>query len=139
MPVDRRKTAFSTPFGLYQFNVMPFRLQGAPATFQRLMDHVLQGLQKFSSAYLDDVIICSETWSEHLAHVQQVFERIRAAGLTVKAKKCQFGMTRCHYLGHMVGNGLVQPEPAKIVAVERFPTPETKKQICVFLGLTGYY
>jgi len=81
----------------------------------------------------------SETCSEHLAHVQQVFEWIRVAALTVKAKKCQFGMTQCHYLGHVVGIGLVQPEPAKIVAVERFPTPETKKQTCVFLGLTGYY
>ena len=135
----RHKTAFSTPFGLYQFNVMPFGLQGAPATFQRLMDRVLQGLQDFTAAYLDDVIIFSEHWSDHQVHIHKVFERLRAAGLTVKIKKCQFGMSQCHYLGHVVGSGLVQPQPAKIEAVAQFATPQTKKEVRMFLGLTGYY
>ena len=93
-----------------------FRLQGTPATFQRLMDQILRGLQKFSSAYLDGVIIFSESWLDHITHVR--FELLRAAGLTVKARKCQFGMTECHYLGHVAGSGLMQAEPAKIEAVE---------------------
>ena len=142
VPVEkaaRHKTAFSTPFGLYQFNVMPFGLQGAPATFQRLMDKVLQGLQKSSAAYLDDVIIYSKSWSDHLAHVRRVLERLRAAGLTVKARKCQFGMAQCQYLGHVVGSGIVQPQPGKLLAVETFEVPRTKKAVRVFLGLTGYY
>ncbi len=63
----KAKTAFVTPFGLYHFNVMPFCLQGAPATFQRLMDRVLQGLEEFSAAYLDDVVVYSTSWKDHLS------------------------------------------------------------------------
>ena len=136
---DRAKTAFTTPFGLYQFNVMPFGLQGAPATFQRLMDGVLRDLDQFSAAYLDDVIIFSETWEDHMLHLTTVFQRLREAGLTVKAKKCQFGMSHCVYLGHIVGNGTVRPEESKLAAVKSFPQPQTKKQVRTFLGLTGYY
>ena len=135
----RHKTAFTTPFGLYQFNVMPFGLQGAPATFQRLMDKVLHGLEDFSAAYLDDVIIFSESWEHHLQYLRQVLQSFRDAGLTVKAKKCQLGMAQCTYLGHVVGSGAVCSDPAKIEAVKSFPVPRTKKQVRVFLGLTGYY
>ena len=68
----RHKTTFVTPFGLYQFTVMPFGLQGAPATFQRLMDQVLRGVGDFEAAYLDDTVIFSETWEDHLTHVHSV-------------------------------------------------------------------
>ena len=135
----RSKTAFSTPYGLYQFNVMPFGLQGAPATFQRLMDQVLRGLDEFSSAYLDDVIVFSTTWDDHMKNLKEVLLRLREAGLSIKLKKCQFGMDHCTYLGHVVGSGEVHPEPTKIHAVRSFPVPQTKKQVRVFLGLTGYY
>jgi len=138
-PESKTKTAFATPFGLYQFNVMPFGLQGAPATFQRLMDKVVRGMEQFTAAYLDDLIIYSESWEDHLNHISQVLQRLREAGLTVKAKKCQLGMRECIYLGHVVGNGTVKPEPGKIEAVQRFPVPQTKKQVRAFLGLAGYY
>ena len=133
------KTAFATPFGLYQFNVMPFGLQGAPATFQRLMNRVLNGLEEFSGAYLDDLIIFSRTWDEHLHHLSAVLDRIRAAGLTAKMKKCQFGTSQCLYLGHMVGGGNVSPDLSKMDAVSAMGVPKTKKQVRTFLGLTGYY
>ena len=142
VPVEtasRDKTAFATPRGLFQFRVMPFGLHGAPATFQRLMDRVINGLDDFAAAYLDDLIIYSATWKEHLAQLRVVMERLRAAGLTAKPPKCQLGMSRCTYLGHVVGNGLVCPEPSKIQSVETFPTPANKKQVRRFLGLTGYY
>ena len=139
VPESKAKTAFATPFGLYQFNVMPFGLQGAPATFQRLMDKVIRGMEQFTSAYLDDLIIYSKSWEDHKKHISKVLQRLREAGLTVKAKKCQLGMTECVYLGHVVGNGTVKPEPGKIKAVQKFPIPQTKKQIREFLGLAGYY
>ena len=142
VPVSKEcqpKTAFVTPFGLYQFTVMPFGLQGAPATFQRLMDRVIQGLGEYSAAYLDDLIVFSHSWTEHLSHLRSVFERLRAAGLTAKAKKCQLGMSQCVYLGHIVGNGQVSPETSKLEAVCSFDIPKTKKQVRVFLGLTRYY
>ena len=92
---SRPKTAIVTPFGLYQFNVMPFGLQRAPATFQRLMDRVLQGLGEYSAAYLDDVVVYSETWEEHLHNTLAVLQRLREAGLTAKARKCNFGSRQC--------------------------------------------
>lgn len=138
-PDARPKTAFTTPFGLFQFRVMPFGLHGAPATFQRMMDKLLRGLEEFSAAYIDDLIIFSSNWEEHLQQIRTVFGRLRAAGLTVKPAKCQFGMSECIYLGHVVGNGVIRPDPEKLAAVKMFPTPTTKKQVRAFLGLTGYY
>ena len=135
----RHKTAFVAPFGLYQFTVMPFGLQGAPATFQRLMDQVLRGVGDFAAAYLDDIVIFSETWEDHLTHVHSVLSRLQKSGLTAKPSKCQFGMAQCVYLRHVVGSGLVKPEPTKVQAVQQTPPPQTKKQVRTFLGLTGYY
>ena len=136
---SKAKTAFITPYGLYQFNVMPFGLQGAPATFQRLMDKVLEGLESFSAAYLDDIIIYSQSWAEHIRHVRKVLEVLRSSNLTVKLRKCQLGMDECRYLGHVVGNGKVKPGLDKVKAVETFPKPRSKKEVRGFLGLTGYY
>ena len=135
---DREKTAFSTPNGLYQFKVMPFGLSGAPATFQRMMDKLIQGLGACTAVYLDDIIIFSENWKEHIQHVREVLFRLRRNNLTAKAKKCQFAM-ECKYLGHVVGNGQVKPDPEKVLAVSQFPNPLTKKEVRGFLGLTGYY
>ena len=86
---------------------MPFGLHGAPATFQRMMDRLLWDVPEFAAAYLDDLIIHSTTWEEHLRHVRMIFEKLRSAGLTIKPKKCQLGMTKCVYLGHVVGGGRV--------------------------------
>ena len=136
---DRPKTAFVTPFGLYQFRRMPFGLQGAPATFQRTMDTMLNGLRGFAAAYLDDLVVFSNTWQEHLRHLEAVLGRLRAAGLSAKPKKCQFGMTECSYLGHVEGGGKVQVETSKVEAIEKMQPPKTKKEVRMFLGLTGYY
>ena len=136
---DQHKTAFTTPYGLFQFRVMPFGLQGAPATFQRMMDVLLDNVSEFAAAYLDDVIIHSKTWDEHVKHVSHVLRRLADAGLTVKPKKCQFAMSTCAYLGHVVGNGQVRPDTSKVKAVAEFPVPKSKSQVRAFLGLTGYY
>ncbi|CAM5159387.1 unnamed protein product, partial [Natator depressus] len=93
-------SAFTTHLGLYEFNVLPFGLRNAPATFQRLVDGLLAGLGEYAVAYLDDVAIFSDSWADHLEHLQKVLERIREAALTVKAKKCQIGLNRVTYLGH---------------------------------------
>ena len=138
-PESRTKTAFTTPFGLFQFKVMPFGLQGAPATFQRMMDRVTNGLEDFAAAYIDDVVIHSTTWEEHVDHIRQVLSRLRKAGLTAKPRKCQFAMAQCVYLGHIVGNGEVRPEKSKVDSTTSFQTPRTKKEVRSFLGLTGYY
>jgi len=81
---DKEKTAFACHKGLYQFNVMPFGLVNAPSIFQELMNRVLNGLGDFSTAYLDDILIYSETLEEHLSHMQEVFNRLREHGLRLK-------------------------------------------------------
>ena len=142
MPVaagDQHKTAFTTPFGLFQFQVMPFGLNGAPASFQRMMDRVVDDLQDFVAAYLDDLIVHSNTCEDHLKHVRVIMQRQRETGLTVKPTKCQFGVEQCVYLGHVVGGGTVRPEASKVKTVEEFAVPTTKKGVRAFLGLTGYY
>ena len=135
----RDKTAFVTPFGLYQFTRMPFGLSGAPGTFQRLMDKVLRGHHEYAAAYLDDIIIHSESWEDHIKHITVVLNSLMKAGLTAKPSKCQFGRDEIVYLGHRVERGRVQPEQSKIKAIQDFPKPATKKQVRAFLGLAGYY
>ena len=105
---DRHKTAFATPFRLFQFNVMPFGLQGALGTFQRMINRLLQRKSSFTAAYLDDLVIFSTSCKEHIWHLRLVMERLRSAGLTARPKKCQFGMAKFLYLGHVVKSGMVQ-------------------------------
>lgn len=136
---DRQKMAFTTPFRLFQFNVMPFGLCGAPVTFQRLMDEVINGLGQFAKAYLDDIVIFNLSWEDHLRHVQVVLSRLKEAGLTVKVTKCQFAMSECTYLGYIIGGGSVKPEESKLEAINKYPIPKTKRQVRSFLGLSGYY
>lgn len=110
---DMKKTAFTTPKGLFQFRVMPFGLNGAPATFQRMMDILIRGLETFTSIYLDDIVIFSETWEDHTKQVREVLERLRKSGLTAKPNKCQCGMrgeTRCREAS---GSGEVPSTPNK--------------------------
>ena len=102
---------------------MPFGLHGAPATFQRMVDSILRGSEEFTAALLDDIIVFSETWEQHLQHVREVLERLRKAGLTAKSSKCRFGMEEVEYLGHVVGGGRVKPALSKIQAVKDFPRP----------------
>ncbi|KAJ1199344.1 hypothetical protein NDU88_003181 [Pleurodeles waltl] len=138
-PEDKEKTAFSTQSGLYQFTVLPFGLHGAPATFQRLMDRLLKPFQSFSAAYLDDVVIFSETWDDHLLHLQQICHTLENAGLTANPKKCVIGKPNISYLGYEIGQGTLQPQTKKIIAILNAPNPKTKKDLRSFLGLVGYY
>ena len=118
---------------------MPFGLVSAPSTFQRLMDEVLHGLHEFLAAYLDDILIHSATWAEHIHHLTQVFDRLRSAGLRVKERKCSFAKNKCVYLGYVVGGCTIEPMECKVLAVQKFAQPHTKKQVRSFLGLCGYY
>ena len=113
-------------------------LHESPATFQRLMDFVLLGLD-VANAYLDDIIIASPDWNSHLQHIETVLKRLRDAGWTVKPSKCSFGQPHVEYLGHRIGQGQVQPIQNKVDAVAKFPLPVEKKQLRSFLGLAGYY
>lgn len=137
---DREKTAFVTPDGLYEFKALPFGLCSAPATFQRMMDTVLAGLKwQACLVYLDDVVVFSATFDQHLERLRLVLEAIRAADLTIKPEKCQFGFDELRFLGHVISAEGVRPDPEKTEAVARFPTPTDKKSVRRFLGLCAYY
>ena len=136
---DKCKTAFVTPFGSFQFTVMPFGLSGAPASFQRLMDRLLQGCEDYAVAYIDDFAIFSSDWQDHLKQLQEVLMRIEKAGLTVKLSKSKFAKRSCEYLGYIVEGGVVKPILSKVEAISSFPKPDTKTAVRAFLGLAGYY
>ena len=137
---DKPKTAFMTRKGLFQFRVMPFGLSNAPATFQRLMDHVLRGLQwEKCLVYLDDIIIFGKTFDETLGNLRCVMKRLKSAGLKLKASKCQWFRKSVKYLGHIVSAEGVACDPEKIEAVQSWPVPCTVTQVRQFLGFASYY
>ena len=132
-------STFVSPFGSYRFRVLPFGMKNAPMTFTRMMNSVLEGTEDFVVVYIDDVAIFSDTFSEHLRHLEEVFKRLQKANLKVKPSKVFLGHASVDYLGHVVGSGRVEPMTAKVEAIALFPRPETKKDVRRFLGLSGYY
>ena len=139
-PQHREKTAFCTHEGLFQFNVMPFGLCNAPATFQQLMDMVLSGLQWSSCiVYIGDIIVVGRSFDEHLCNLKQVFERINKAGLKLHPNKCWFLQPKVQFLGHVVSTEGIMPDPSKTDQVKEWPVPTSVKETQQFLGLASYY
>ena len=132
------KTAFTSPFGKYEYVKVPFGLAQAPAYFQELMTGVLKDLP-FAMAYLDDIIIYSSTPEEQLEHIRTVFEKLRDAKLSMKLSKCHFFTKEIQYLGHILGKEGIKPVPAKTEAIKVMHPPVNPKQVRAFLGLVGYY
>ena len=119
---------------------MPFGLTNAPATFQRLMERVLAGLQWHTClVYIDDIIIFSETIDEHLVQMQNIFDRLKQAKLKLKPKKCKLLQTRVKYLGHVVSKDGEETDPDKVKAVKEWPRPSCVKDIRSFIGFCSYY
>jgi hypothetical protein len=136
----RDKTAFTTSRGQFRFKVLPFGLCNAPSTFQRIMDQTLRRLlQKNCLVYLDDIIIYSETFEDHLIHLRQVFEQLKKANLKLKQKKCSIWRKQFRYLGRVVSEAGLEPDKDTISKVLQFLEPADKKTLKSFLGMTGYY
>ena len=139
-PPDRAKTAFVVPFGLYEFFTMPFGLTTAPATFQRLMQTVLNELvPKDCLIYMDDIIVHGRTIREHNQRLTEVLMRLREAGLTVKSKKCQFLRQEVLFLGHRLSAAGVQVDSSKTARILSWPTPKNAQDVRSFIGLASYY
>lgn len=139
-PASREHTAFTTYGGLYEFLVTPFGLTSAPPTFMRLMECVLRNLTyKICLIYLDDILVYSRTFDDHLFHLRQVFDRLGQANLKLKPSKCHFACAKVQYLGHIVSGDGVAPDPEKISAVKNFLRPHNVKTVRSFLGLANYY
>jgi hypothetical protein len=119
---------------------MPFGLTNAPATFQSIMNTIFQPmLRKQVLVYVDDILVFSKTLAEHKQHLQQVFDILHQNQLSLKKSKCPFAQTSLEYHGHIISGIGVATDPAKIQAVQQWPTPTDLKQLRGFLGLSGYY
>lgn len=137
---DQHKTAFCTPFGLYEFSRMPFGLCNAPGTFQRLMERIL-GDQRFQSLllYLDDVVVFSSSFEQHLQRLELVLSRFQSFGLKVKLSKCSFLQPKVLYLGHVISAEGVSTDPGKIQSVTEWRRPQNVAELRSFLGFASYY
>jgi hypothetical protein len=119
---------------------MPFGLTNAPATFQRMMDVLLSGLKwNICLVYLDDIVIFSRNFSEHLSRLEAVLLPIREANLKLKLSKCSFFATSLKILGYIVSGEGLSPDPSKVLLVSNFPTPGYVKDIQSFIGFSTYY
>ena len=137
---DKAKTAFCTPFGLFEFERMPFGLCNAPGTFQRLMERIF-GDQSLQSVllYLDDVIVFSSSIEQHLQRLEMVLSRLQQKGLKAKLSKCHFFRKEVQYLGHRVSREGVATDPEKFSAVENWRRPRDVTEVRSFLGFCSYY
>ena len=137
---DCPKTAFKTPFGSYEFRVLPFGLTNAPAVFQSMMNRIFGPfLGQFVLVYLDDILIFSRSAEEHEAHLAQVLAKLREHKLVARLEKCRFNAASLQYLGHIVSAEGIRVNPAKVAAVRDWPRPRTPRQVRQFLGLANYF
>jgi hypothetical protein len=137
---DITKTAFSTRYGLYEFTVMSFGLTNAPAYFMNLMNKVfMEYLDRFVVVFIDDILIYSRNESDHEQHPRLVLQKLRDNQLYAKFSKCEFWIDKVPFLGHIISNGGIAVDPAKVKEIMEWRVPTTVTEIRSFLGLVGYY
>lgn len=135
------RTAFTVgPLGFWEFNRLPFGLNNAPATYQRLMEQCLGDLNmKICAIYLDDLIIFSNSLEEHLQRLDMVLKRLKECNLKLNPKKCKLLQTEVKYVGHIVSEQGVQADPEKIDKIKNWPTPNNAEEVRKFTSFAGYY
>ena len=137
---DKEKTAFSVPRGKFEFNVTPYGLCNAGATYQRMMDICLAGLPSDRVlAYMDDIVVFTATLEEHEAALDSVLERLEAAGVTLKPSKCVIASDRVDFLGYELSSAGIRPQKRLTDAIDCFETPKSRKEVRRFVGMAGFY
>ena len=136
---DVFKTCFTSEFGKYEFTRLPMGLAGSSATFIRVMEELVKGLESFVSIYADDLICHSASYEEHIIHLEKLFISLGEYGLKMKMSKCFFAQDEVEYLGHIVSRFGIKPNPAKINDIKCYPIPKKVQQIRRFLGMCGYF
>jgi hypothetical protein len=139
-PESRKYTAFISELGCFIWLVMPMGLRNSCATFQRLMDKVLKDyIGVFVFVYLDDLIVFSQSVEEHRRHLYLIFLRLLEYKLSIKLPKCVFGVTKINFLGHVISEGVIEPDRNNVQSLSEKSKPQTIKQLQSFLGLANYY
>ena len=129
------KIAFKTKQGLFEWMVMPFRLCNVPATFMRVMNDLFRPfIDEFVLVYLDDILVFSKNWNEHVCHVKKVLDVLKKEKLYVKLSKCEFVKTSLVYLSHIVGRGQSKIDPSKVEAIVNWPKPTSVTEVRSVLG-----
>ena len=137
---DQFKTAFSSLWGLYEFTRMPFGLTNAPATFQRVISNLFRSeMYKFVVCYLDDILVYSKTWKEHLGHIEVVMMRLEEAGFQLNTGKCRLFINEIHFLGFKISDKGIGTIPDKIKTIIEWKRPKNLKELRSFLGVGSYY
>ena len=139
-PQDAHKTAFRTRKGIFQFTRMPFGLSDAGSTFQRMANAIFDDLitRRVVIVYLDDILVHTSTWAEHLQVLREVLTCVQRYRLQLQWKKCRWGSTCLRFLGYVISSDGIQMDPEKTEAVQKFPRPTTVKQLQRFLGLLTF-
>ena len=139
-PETKHKAAFITRNGVYEWTRMGMGLRNSCVSFQMIMSQVLRGINwKFVLAYVDDIIVFSKNFDQHLCHLNQLFNRLKDANLTLKPTKCKFAAKQVKFLGHIVSKAGIQVDPEKTKVVQSFPIPNNLKDVRSFLGMCNYY
>ena len=139
-PATKHKTAFITQNGVYEWKRLGMGLKNSCVSFQMIMTQVLRGLNwKNLLVYVDDICVFSKSFDEHLVHMQQLFNRLRNAGLTLNPKKCKFAAKHVQFLGHVLSKSGVHVDQDKVKAVGTFQIPKTQKEVRSLLGMCNYY
>ena len=136
---DTPKTAFICRVGKYEFVRMSFGVRNAPALFQTLMDKLLRDKRPFARAYIDDIIIFSNCWDDHLTHIRQVLTELGDAGLKANPSKCKRGGEQIEFLGQVVGRGVHKIPDKRAQSISNYVRPTTKRELRLFLGSVSYY
>jgi len=137
---DKKKTAFVTTEGLYEFNVLPFGLSNAPATFQRLINSVLGALRwDISLVYLDDIIVYSPSFNKHVQHLDLVFNALEKANVKLNPDKCSIARKQLDYLGFRITQNGIKPTTTNVKKTIDFPIPTSAKAAYSFVQMAQFY
>ena len=142
MPLNensRKYTSFVTEYGQFEFCVVPFGIKFASGLCNRVMNEILEDCKTFVTTFVDDLMVHSNSFEEHVKHIGIILSKLNDAGITLNKKKCKFGHSKVKFLGVIVGEGEVSPDPEKVEAIKNFRKPATKKEMRSFLGLLSFY